>query len=244
MVSSSLPRPCLRLSFGQAQDTTWVRPLQEEAGTIFKTLERLEPTIWRLGHAKASAKRDKDEFPHGFLQQPSLPEPREQCVMALIQAARDIGIVKSDAVLMFDGIMVLREDVHASYAQQNAPTNLSGVLQCLETVIQKRTGYKVQLNCKSMDQGLDLPHDWEKQIMSPEDAAKTIITGGEREASKVFLTMVSDEVKRCDGVVYARIGGIWTCEKDRVKDCLVVKALDANMCTLDSSGTLLFWCVG
>jgi hypothetical protein len=38
----------------QAQDTTWVRQLQEEAGTIFETLERLEPTIWRLGHEKAS----------------------------------------------------------------------------------------------------------------------------------------------------------------------------------------------
>lgn len=87
-----------------------------------------------------------------------------------------------------------------------------------------------------MDQGLDLRHNWEQQIISLEDAVKNTITGGEREASKVFLKMVSGEVKRCDGVVYARIGGIWTCEKDRVKDCLVVKALDANMCTLDPSG--------
>ena len=44
-----------------------------------------------------------------------------QCLMALMQAARDMGIAKSDAVLMFDGIMILREDVHAFYAQQNAP---------------------------------------------------------------------------------------------------------------------------
>jgi hypothetical protein len=152
-----------------------------------------------------------------------------------------MGIAKSDAVLMFDGIMILCEDVHASYAQQNTPMDLPGLLQCLETAIQKRTGYKVHLTCKAMDQGLDLPHNWEQQITSLEDAVKTIITGGEREASKVFLTMVSGEVKRCDGVVYARIGGIWTCEKDRVKDCLVVKALDANMCTLDPSGKPLLY---
>lgn len=47
---------------------------------------------------------------------------------ALMQAARDMGIAKSDAMLMFDGIMILREDVHASYAQQNAPMDLSGIL--------------------------------------------------------------------------------------------------------------------
>lgn len=129
--------------------------------------------------------------------------------MALIQAARDMGIANSDAVLMFDGIMILREDVHASYAQQNTPIDLPGLLQCLETAIQKRTGYKVQLAGKAMDQGLDLPHNWEQQITSLKDAVKTIITGGEREASKVFVKMVIGEVKRCDGVVYARIGGIW-----------------------------------
>jgi hypothetical protein len=33
---------CMR---AQAQDMTWVRQLQEEAFTIFKTLEHLEPTI-------------------------------------------------------------------------------------------------------------------------------------------------------------------------------------------------------
>jgi hypothetical protein len=107
----------------QAQDTTWVRQLQEKAGTIFKTLERLEPTIWRLGHAKASAKRDKGEFhnPMGSCNSLLFQNLENQCLMALMQAARDIGIAKSDAVLMFDGIMILREDVHASYAQQSAP---------------------------------------------------------------------------------------------------------------------------
>jgi hypothetical protein len=52
-----------------------------------------------------------------------------QCLMALIQAVRDMGIVKSNAVLMFDGIMDLREDVHASYAQENAPMDIPGLLQ-------------------------------------------------------------------------------------------------------------------
>jgi hypothetical protein len=112
---------------------------------------------------------------------------------------------------------------------------------CFIVTFPKRTGYKVQLTCKAMDQGLDLPHNWEQQITSLKDAVETIITGGEREASKAFLTMVSGEVKRCDGVVYARIGGIWTCEKDRVRDSLVVKALDANMCTLDPSGKPLLY---
>jgi hypothetical protein len=65
-----------------------------------------------------------------------------------------------------------------------------------------------------MDKGLDLPNNWEQQIMSLEDTVKTIITCGGREASKMFLKMVTGEVKHCDGVVYARIGGIWTCEKD------------------------------
>ena len=47
--------------------------------------------------------------------------------------------------------------------------------------------------------------------------------------------MASGEIKRCDGMVHARIGGIWTCEKDRVKHCLVVKALNADVNTLETS---------
>ena len=74
--------------------------------------------------------------------------------MALMQAARDMGIVKIDAVLMFDGIMILHEDVHAWISKQNVPVDLPGLLQCLETAIQRHTGFEVRLTHKPMDQAL------------------------------------------------------------------------------------------
>jgi hypothetical protein len=58
-----------------------------------------------------------------------------QYLIALMQAARNMGIAKSDVVLMFDGITILREDVHAPYAQQNAPMDLPGLLQCSNSSI-------------------------------------------------------------------------------------------------------------
>ena len=227
----------------EAQHMTWVRQLQEETRTIFKALERLEPEIWRLGHTRARFKQERGDFynPMGSCNSLLSQNLENQCLMALMQAARDMGVVKIDAVLMFDGIMILHEDVHAWISKQNVPVDLSGLLQRLEMAIQRHTGFEVRLTHKPMDQGLELPVNWEHQTTSLEEASKIIIKDGEREASNVFLQMVSDEVKRCEGVVYARIGGIWTCEKDRVKDYLVVKALDANMYTLDSRGKELLY---
>ena len=80
-----------------------------------------------------------------------------------------------------------------------------------------------------------LKGDVENHINDP-----SIIAGGsKKEASAVFLDELVrygyiHEIKKCEGVVYARTGkitdeiGTWTCEKDQVKDLLVLTALDAN----------------
>ena len=83
--------------------------------------------------------------------------------MALMQAARDMGIAKSDGSCLTASWFHVKTCTHVTLNRELGWTSQASA-NVLKRPSKSARGYKVQLTYTATNEGLDLPYNWEQQI--------------------------------------------------------------------------------
>lgn len=181
---------------------------QGEVRTVQAAVREIEPAIFQ---------RYKDDWNEGGKAFSAvLSDIENRCLMAMKDCADKLGLLQGEAVLCFDGLMLRK----SAFGED---MSVDDFLRQAEDAVKRDTGFWVQLAEKPMDEGLPVPDD-----LPQDEPEAVIIRGGDSEAADLFLASIKDDLKLSHNRLFARIGGIWTDEKEAVQHFMIDRALRAN----------------
>jgi len=145
---------------------------------------------------------------------------------SMIDNLKNNKIIDKNVVLVFDGLMILKNDVE----------NIEELLLKLEKYIFDNTKYNIKLLNKEMDEDVIIPDDYEYE--APDKINNVIIAMSDNEAADILLNILNEKYKLCicDNVVYMKINNIWinnfdTIDKKIISICADLDIKQYQRCT-------------
>jgi hypothetical protein len=137
----------------------------------------------------------------------------------MIDYLKNNKIIGKNVVLVFDGLMILKNDVK----------NIDELLLKLEKYVFDNTSYNIKLLNKEMNEDVIVPDDYEYE--APDKINDVIIAMSDNEAAEILLNVLNEKYKLCicDNVVYMKINNIWINNFDIIDKTLINICLELNI---------------
>ena len=198
----------------------WLNDFKDQVETIQKIVT-CDPDMQAL---LKSVKRGGKEFNiRGSVCNHVLCDIENELLMACMKFLKSRNIPVANVVLVFDGFMM--------------PTGLCEITEAwlgeLASFVANATGYTMQFLEKPIDEPVDLTG------FAPKEAEGTPvrIATDDNSAANIFMGDVQDRIRKCNGDVYMRMDDhVWTSEFKLIKQVLLQKVLESNICSLDMCG--------
>jgi hypothetical protein len=135
----------------------------------------------------------------------------------IIEYLKNKNIINKNVVLVFDGLMILKEDVKQPIEE---------IIKELEKEIKNKIGYEIKLLNKEMNQDIIIDENLEREITMNEIIAMT-----DNEASDILLKKIKEKYKlcKCDNVIYMKINNIWTNNSETIEQTLIKICAELNI---------------
>lgn len=204
----------------------WVFLYKENMEKIHDHIMQREEEFAKLGEKNAKEKKKAGGFynPKGSTVNLLLCDLENRILMAMVEFGKKTGVIKKNAVLVFDGIMLLKKAVI------DCGHSLETLLRNMEQYVEGSTGYTISLIEKPMDEYLVLP---EKLVLRD---AETVIRDDENEASVVFYERIKNDVRKCGNLIFVRKGGVWVSDKNEVENILLDKCMRSKFIKINEDG--------
>ena len=131
-------------------------------------------------------------------------------------------IIKKNVVLVFDGFMILKEDL-------KSPIN--DLINDLEKHVKTITGYEIKLIEKEMNEDIKVPDDYIFLTSEPEIKNNELIAMTDNEAANILLKKINDDynICICEGVKYMKVNNIWINDNDLIEQKLIKICANLNI---------------
>jgi hypothetical protein len=135
----------------------------------------------------------------------------------MIEYLKNKNIINKNVVLVFDGLMILKEDIKQPIGE---------IIEELQKEIKNKIGYEIKLLNKEMNQDIIIDENLEREITMNE-----IIAMSDNEASDILLKKIKEKYKlcKCDNVIYMKINNIWTNNSETIEQTLIKICLELNI---------------
>lgn len=190
--------------------------LHAEAAAVYPELMAHYPALAEKG--KKNALKKSSECPEktfsemGSCLRLVLEKAEFEVICACIVHMAEMGILDDGwLALIHDGFMV------AIMALERVGIQIDDLLRNLEAEVLRKTGFKVHLVCKPMDEGIAVPDDW-----APTEQDGILLEGGDLEAARIVMDKLGvggdrPRIVYSDDCFYAKLeDGIWTNNKNEV----------------------------
>ena len=110
-------------------------------------------------------------------------------------------IIKKNVVLVFDGFMILKEDVK----------NINQLLSDIEKHVKIITGYEIKLVVKETNEEIKVPDEFTYVTSEPEVKKDELIAMTDNEAANILLKKINEDynICICEGVKFMKVNNIW-----------------------------------
>ena len=156
-----------------------------------------------------------------------LCELENKMLQAIVKYAQSVKAIVNNACLVFDGVMLYRKDF------EKCGLTVEAFLRGAEKYVKETTGYEISLIEKPMKEVLELPADL---TVTSATNSEIVIEDDENEAADKFYEIIKNDIRKCQGVIYIRRGGVWCDDREEVKDYLVDKCMRANFVRVNADG--------
>ena len=131
-------------------------------------------------------------------------------------------IIKKNIVLVFDGFMILKEDLKSS---------INDLIIDLEKHVKTITGYEIKLIEKEMNEDIKVPEDYIFLTSEPEIKNNELIAMTDNEAANILLKKINDDynICICEGVKYMKVNNIWINDNDLIEQKLIKICANLNI---------------
>ena len=137
----------------------FVQEFKKEVINIQQYIFENEPIYKKLGIANAKKKQElyksKSSNELGSTMNIMLCDIENKILQAMIKYLNDQNFIKSSVVMVFDGFMILKENVK--------DVDINELLRSLETYVHDELNYKIQLDVKPMNNIIKLPESYQSK---------------------------------------------------------------------------------
>lgn len=189
----------------------WVQRYEVEMQNIHKYVSEHEKLVMDV-----TKKKGKTYNMSGSAVNLLLCQIENELLMSLYNYAKELKLITNNAVLVFDGIML--------YKPECKHIDMTPFLRDAEARMYEDTGYFVSLKEKPMTNQLPLPTE-----LPTIHSTEIVIQDEENEAANIFLEMIKDDIRCCEGQIFFKKDGIWLSSDQQVKRALLDRCLKANM---------------
>lgn len=137
----------------------WLRDYAEEMRFLHTSVGVYEPTFFSI--VKSRTDRDREWNLGGRIMNCLLCNIENTVLQAVLQFAREEGKCRGDASLVFDGLMLRK-------AHFSSERDLQAFLRGAEKAVLDRTGFRISLVVKPMEEGFEIPANFEP-LAAPKD---------------------------------------------------------------------------
>ena len=195
--------------------------LKAEMAIVHGFIVNLNPSYYKIAKRQKEAK-DSTFNINGSTVNMLLCDIENDLIQEVCEKLSSMGYTIGS--LQFDGVLVRK---HQTLKLTDE------VLREITDTIYSQTGYRISLKVKPMDAGFSVPAE---AVANPEPMQDKIAQD-EEEASELFLKQIEPTVKKSKGRIFARdANGIWTDNKRRVDDLLLVQCLSSNIMKVSAKG--------
>ena len=198
----------------------WVLDLKVEMENVREIIFEREKEFANYAKSQSESKKKEKGYynPQASCMSSLIFDIEDKMLMVMRDYLMKQGVIKhTEGVLVFDGIQIRKIDY-------------PNLIKELEQEVFSKLGYRITIKSKPMTDVIKLPDN------IVEDTPQTLIGDDDNEASRIFLTRVGDNVRKCEGIIFVRVNGIWTSDQARVDDYLMDQCLDANFVKINSNG--------
>lgn len=137
----------------------------------------------------------------------------------MIDYLKNKNIINQNVVLVFDGLMILKEDVKQP---------LEDIIKELQEYIKNKIDYDMKIILKEMNEYIIIN---EEDIPEREITNNEIIAMTDNEAADILLEKLKDNYKLCicDNVKYIKINNIWTNDEKTIENTLIKICAELNI---------------
>jgi hypothetical protein len=135
-------------------------------------------------------------------------------------------IVKKNVVLVFDGFMIVTDDI-------KVPIN--ELMSDLEKHVKTITGYEIKSSSKEMDKDIQVPDDFVYLTSEPETKNNELVAMTDNEAANILLKKLNDDynICICEGNKYMKVNNIWINDEKLIEQKLI------NICAVKNIDIVL-----
>jgi len=207
----------LFLKLNDNEMPSFVRRYKKEVANIQQFIFENEPEYKKLGIANAKKKQEQNNYncsnELGSCMNIMLCDMENKILQCMIEYLDDKQLVKSCVTLVFDGFMILKDNVKN--------VNMADLLKELEQEVFKVLGYTIKLLIKPMNNIINIPQGYK----SESQVDMNIIKNDGEGADKV-LALLDNCIYNCDNTIYYKNNNQWIDNKKTIENLLKKTIMD------------------
>lgn len=197
----------------------FVRRYKKEVANIQQFIFENEPEYKKLGIANAKKKQEHNHYNSsnelGSCMNIMLCDIENRILQCMVDYLNDKGLIKSYVTLVFDGFMILKDNVK--------DVNIDDLLKELENEVLKVLKYTIKLVVKPMDNIIPVPDDYK----SESQVDMNIIKNDGEGADKV-LALLDNCIYNCNNTIYYKHNNQWIDNKKTIDNLLKKLIMDQS----------------
>lgn len=168
----------------------------------------------------ANAKKKNGYNKNGSSVNVLLTDIENNILNCMIDCLKNKKIINKNVVLVFDGLMILKEDVKDP---------IENIMKELQEEIKKKIDYDVKIIVKEMNEDVNIPDDYE--IPDREISNNELIAMTDNEAADILLNVINEKynICMCENIIYMKINNIWINNEKIIDQTLINICADLNI---------------
>lgn len=199
--------------FNKVKKSEYIKELNNELKIIQQNIYEKEEKYRLLGEKSANTKKKEGGFynPLGSCINMLLQDIENNILQCMIDYLENQNIINSYFVRVFDGFMILKDDVQ----------NLDELLKELENEVKLKTKYQIKLINKLMDKKIIFCEELMNTISNSKN--NLLIAMNDADAAKILFNEIKDDIIKCDGIYYFKYDNVWVHDMDELTNLLIKK---------------------